>query len=45
VDILGFTTVWLGGTFSCMASAKEQELVALVVLAILGVAIYQSPAQ
>jgi hypothetical protein len=41
VGILGFTTVWLGKTFSYMASAKEQELVALVILAILGMAIYQ----
>jgi hypothetical protein len=41
VNILVFTTTWLGGTFNYMASAKEQELVALVILAILGMAIYR----
>jgi len=39
--ICAFTKVRLGMIFGYMASAKEQELVAFVILAILGVAIYQ----
>jgi hypothetical protein len=41
LDVFSFTYVRLGMTFSYMVSAKEQELVALVILAILGVGFYR----